>query len=325
MVHWGELVLEVPCTDHAVRRAADPIAIDMGRVAATEQIVDALCDRRLDLEAAARALAAVSQRPSVSLLRFAVMAAAGATALGVIFGAADEASLALIALSAGAGACLRKALSRISRNPFVQPLFAALLAGAIGSAVAMFHLTLYLPLLVMLAGLILRGVALGYALLGACWLIKKCGGGVRDSAYRLVPYLSLGLLAFLLTVFVYSLGRESQGHGPLAGEAVPPRFPGDRGYRGRRDGQECTRSSRRRTIPHGRADLCIGVCDAGHFLLALHDPVLDHDQGCGRAAFQPGFHVLGRRPLRLSARCWVTPRSTRPFFGARSGPPPTVS
>jgi cytochrome d ubiquinol oxidase subunit II len=52
------------------------------------------------------------------------------------------------------------------------------------------------------------GLCLGYALLGACWLIKKCEGGVRDSAYRLVPYLSLGLLAVLLTVFVYSLAES---------------------------------------------------------------------------------------------------------------------
>src|SRR6201999_1017465 len=39
----------------------------------------------------------------------------------------------LIAISAGAGACLRRWLSGISRNPFVQPLCAALLAGAVGA------------------------------------------------------------------------------------------------------------------------------------------------------------------------------------------------
>jgi cytochrome bd ubiquinol oxidase subunit II len=49
------------------------------------------------------------------------------------------------------------------------------------------------------------GLCLGYALLGACWLIKKCEGEVRDAAYRMVPYLSVALLAFLLLVFVYAL------------------------------------------------------------------------------------------------------------------------
>jgi cytochrome d ubiquinol oxidase subunit II len=49
------------------------------------------------------------------------------------------------------------------------------------------------------------GLCLGYALLGACWLIKKCEGELREQAYRLVPYLAVGLLAFLVVVFAYAL------------------------------------------------------------------------------------------------------------------------
>ena len=49
------------------------------------------------------------------------------------------------------------------------------------------------------------GLCVGYALLGACWLVKKCEGGLRDTAYRLIPYLAAGLLAFLLVVFIYAL------------------------------------------------------------------------------------------------------------------------
>jgi cytochrome bd ubiquinol oxidase subunit II len=49
------------------------------------------------------------------------------------------------------------------------------------------------------------GLCLGYALLGACWLVKKCEGDIRDEAYRLMPYLAGGLLIFLLVVFVYAL------------------------------------------------------------------------------------------------------------------------
>jgi cytochrome bd ubiquinol oxidase subunit II len=37
------------------------------------------------------------------------------------------------------------------------------------------------------------GLCIGYALLGACWLVKKCEGDVRESAYRLIPPLSIGL------------------------------------------------------------------------------------------------------------------------------------
>jgi cytochrome d ubiquinol oxidase subunit II len=52
------------------------------------------------------------------------------------------------------------------------------------------------------------GLCLGYALLGACWLVKKCEGDVRDAAYRLIPYLSLGLLIYLIVVFAYALGED---------------------------------------------------------------------------------------------------------------------
>jgi cytochrome bd ubiquinol oxidase subunit II len=54
------------------------------------------------------------------------------------------------------------------------------------------------------------GLCLGYALLGACWLVKKCEGDVRTSAYRLIPYLSAGLLIFLVVVFAYALVEELQ-------------------------------------------------------------------------------------------------------------------
>ena len=52
------------------------------------------------------------------------------------------------------------------------------------------------------------GLCLGYALLGASWLIKKCEGDVREAAYRLIPYLSGGLLIFLIVVFIYSLAEQ---------------------------------------------------------------------------------------------------------------------
>jgi cytochrome d ubiquinol oxidase subunit II len=52
------------------------------------------------------------------------------------------------------------------------------------------------------------GLCLGYSLLGACWLIRKCEGEVREAAYRLIPYLSLGLLVFLVVVFACALGED---------------------------------------------------------------------------------------------------------------------
>jgi cytochrome bd ubiquinol oxidase subunit II len=49
------------------------------------------------------------------------------------------------------------------------------------------------------------GLCLGYSLLGACWLVRKCESGVRDEAYRLIPSLAIGLLGFLVVVFGYAL------------------------------------------------------------------------------------------------------------------------
>jgi cytochrome bd ubiquinol oxidase subunit II len=52
------------------------------------------------------------------------------------------------------------------------------------------------------------GLCIGYALLGACWLVRKSEDDVREAAYRLIPWLSFALLAFLLVVFVYALAED---------------------------------------------------------------------------------------------------------------------
>ena len=52
------------------------------------------------------------------------------------------------------------------------------------------------------------GLCVGYALLGACWLVRKCEADVRDAAYRLMPYLAAALLVFLVVVFAYALAEH---------------------------------------------------------------------------------------------------------------------
>ena len=52
------------------------------------------------------------------------------------------------------------------------------------------------------------GLSLGYTLLGACWLVRKCEGEVRDAAYHLIPSLSIGILLFLILVFAYALVED---------------------------------------------------------------------------------------------------------------------
>jgi uncharacterized membrane protein YjjP (DUF1212 family) len=132
---WGELVVRIE--DDAGSRyeivAAEPAGMDMSKVSATMAAIDKICDGRMDAAAVQSTLEALTRLPPVSIARFALLAAAGAAALGVIFGAAHLLSLILIAFSAGAGACLRRWLAGMSRNLFVQPLCAALLAGVVGA------------------------------------------------------------------------------------------------------------------------------------------------------------------------------------------------
>jgi len=52
------------------------------------------------------------------------------------------------------------------------------------------------------------GLCVGYALLGACWLVRKCEGEVREAAYRLIPKLAMSVLAFLVVVLGYALVEE---------------------------------------------------------------------------------------------------------------------
>jgi uncharacterized membrane protein YjjB (DUF3815 family) len=54
-------------------------------------------------------------------------------ALSVIFGVRHVPAMALIFVSAGAGAILRRELARISANLFIQPFGAALVAGIVGA------------------------------------------------------------------------------------------------------------------------------------------------------------------------------------------------
>jgi cytochrome bd ubiquinol oxidase subunit II len=52
------------------------------------------------------------------------------------------------------------------------------------------------------------GLCAGYMLLGACWLVRKCEGAVREEAYRIIPRLSLALLVFLIVVFTYAIAEN---------------------------------------------------------------------------------------------------------------------
>jgi uncharacterized membrane protein YjjP (DUF1212 family) len=154
---WGELVVRVEDNDGSRYEflAAEPAGMDMSKVSGTMAVIDKVCDRRMDGAAARSDLERIARLPPVSIARFAVLAAAGAAALGVIFGVTHILSLLLIALSAGAGACLRRWLAGISGNLFIQPFCAALLAGVVGAIAFRLQLSSVLQLVAVCPSMVL--------------------------------------------------------------------------------------------------------------------------------------------------------------------------
>jgi uncharacterized membrane protein YjjP (DUF1212 family) len=134
-VRWDELALQVDSANGALLRleAAEPTGVEMDRVASVMRVIDELAAGDLKPEEARAEIETASHaRPAPTWL-FAIAAAAGATALSVIFGVDNFPAAAVIAGSAGMGALLRRVLARVSENVFLQPFCAALLAGVVGA------------------------------------------------------------------------------------------------------------------------------------------------------------------------------------------------
>src|SRR5258705_159964 len=152
-----------------------------------------------------------------------------------------------------------------------------ILWGAFPVVYAVLFSAFYLPLLLMLAGLILRGVAFEfrYKTEGLRWVWDAgFAGGSLVAAF--IQGLTVGALVEGLTI---ANGRYTGGElGWLSPLALL-----------------CG------ALYHGRDHVRGGVRHAGDLVLALHDPVLDHRRRGCRPAFEPCLHVLGRGPFHLSA------------------------
>jgi uncharacterized membrane protein YjjP (DUF1212 family) len=140
---WGQLALQVENDDSPILRAviADPTGVDMARVASLTRVIDDFAAGRLAPDRAGAAFSVISKASPTPTWLFSLAAAAGAAALGVIFGAHHLAAVALIAACAGAGALLRRGLAGLSGNTFLQPFSAALLAGVVGALAVRFDLS----------------------------------------------------------------------------------------------------------------------------------------------------------------------------------------
>jgi uncharacterized membrane protein YjjP (DUF1212 family) len=139
--YWGQLTVEIDGTTLSKIVPAKPLGVDMGKVLAVTTVVDQACDGKLEPGAVRSALASAGRLPPVSTLRFTLLAAVGAASLGVIFGVIDATSLLLIAASGAIGGLVRRRLSGFSANPFIQPLCAAAIAGAVAGGAGRLELS----------------------------------------------------------------------------------------------------------------------------------------------------------------------------------------
>jgi uncharacterized membrane protein YjjP (DUF1212 family) len=143
MPRWGELQL-VAGDRHGrliAQAAADPAGVEMDRVASTMGAIEDITSGRLSHDAALKAIGDIARSPPAPTWLFTLAAAAGAVALAVIFGVEHFSAAILIFVSAGVGAILRRALSQVSANLFVQPFCAAVLAGIIGAVAVRYDLS----------------------------------------------------------------------------------------------------------------------------------------------------------------------------------------
>jgi uncharacterized membrane protein YjjP (DUF1212 family) len=139
--YWGELTVEMDGAPVSRIVPTTPLGVDMGRVLAVMTVLDQISHGTLSVDAAQSALESAGHLPPVSTPRFTFFATIGAVSLGVIFGALDATSLLLIAASAGIGALIRRWLSGVSKNPLIQPLCAAFIAGIVAAVASRYQLS----------------------------------------------------------------------------------------------------------------------------------------------------------------------------------------
>src|SRR6201988_350227 len=183
MPRWGELQLQAEAGSTRLMStvAADPTGVAMNRVASTMRAIEDLCVGSLAPAIATEAISAISQAPIAPTWLFTLAAAAGAAALAMIFGAQHLHTVALIFVSAGAGAIFRRSLAHYNTNVFLQPFCAALLAGIIGALAVRYQLSSSLRLAAVCPCMVL--VPGPHMLNGALDLIE---GGIHLGAARLI-------------------------------------------------------------------------------------------------------------------------------------------
>jgi uncharacterized membrane protein YjjP (DUF1212 family) len=227
---WGELQCIGQDGNVFEMIAAIPSGVDMDRVAAISMLVEEIATGRrspdgvmpprrpngpvviakaLEVNTAfAPRIEAIARRPPTPTWLFSLAAGAAAVALAVIFGLQHIPSAILIFVSAFCGALLRRGLAVVTTNLYVQPLCAALVAGAIGALAVRYQLSSALRLVAVCPCMVL--IPGPHVLNGTMDLIQ---GHIAIGAARLlyatviIAAITLGLLLGL-ALFGVSLPIE---------------------------------------------------------------------------------------------------------------------
>jgi cytochrome bd ubiquinol oxidase subunit II len=141
------------------------------------------------------------------------------------------------------------------------------------------------------------GLVLGYCLLGASWLVRKCEGPIRDRAYRLLPVLTVGVLAFLACAFVAALAIHLDLMNRWLERPYLLVFP----LIGAISAYGLLKSAKQQNVPYSLSLLSSHlhgcVRHTGLLVLAIHDSVCAYCRTGSVAADQPCLHVLGCGPF----------------------------
>jgi uncharacterized membrane protein YjjP (DUF1212 family) len=283
--HWRGLKLLVDDRQgtRTVEVAAEPVGIEMDRVASAMRAIDAIEAGHLSADAATTSVADISRAPPASSWLFALAAAAGTVALAVIFGVRHLPAATVIFISAGAGALVRRVLGRLSPNLFLQPFCAATIAGIIGALTvrtglsSSLRLVAVCPCMVLVPGphflngaldLVNGRISLGAArLLYAGLIVVAISAGLllglallgvslpADPAGRSIP-LWQDVIAAGIAVAAYSIFFSMIQHAALARcrwHVCPRLKVGSYHAAGRRTGDRCPDRLRCRGVdPHPR-------------------------------------------------------------------------
>jgi uncharacterized membrane protein YjjP (DUF1212 family) len=141
--HWEELELraEDGTGSQVSFERGSPTAVNMHRVASAMSAIENCGVSRTPIASALENIKVIAHAPPAPTWLFTLAAAAGAAAMAAIFGANNVKAVALIMVSAAAGALLRRTIARYSTNTLLQPLCAALIAGMFGGLAVHYNIS----------------------------------------------------------------------------------------------------------------------------------------------------------------------------------------